>query len=475
MFRTILHPGAFLVIGLFFFLSCKSSFHTEAPTHSVVPSPAFRELSNLNAPIRIDLKALEKIVNEKYKSLLYEDNSFDNNNRDNIILRIDKRNKILIGSEGGKIQVQVPMKIKLKYRFSKRVLGMDLETIQDANLNVSIKLSSKPEMSKTWKPGVKTTTDIQWDDLNDFNFGIDISKGINEIIKGQLQKISALIDEQMVQAIDLKKEVAEYWGMMQAPFLMDQENSAWLVAEPKSVYMTPFLCENNKVSFELGVKSFVEVIMGDKPIRPAASPLPDLIILKDLPDDFSLSLGAELGYRQMEQIINKQVKDSSFFFDGNKSHVTIKSVEIYGAGNNLIVGVDLDGKVKSGILGKKISGKFFFQGQPVYDSLAQAIRIQNFDFDMKSKDVLLKAANWLVVNKKFRQNMEKKLVFPVSAQLAQARELATKAMNQRINGLANVSGQLTHLEPMSIQMMEKAVRLNIRAKGKVQLGLEGMD
>jgi hypothetical protein len=455
--------------------SCKSTLNTEAPRKTVDEYITDRQLSAFNIPISISLKDLQKNINNLYKSILYEDNSFDNNGKDNLIFRIEKTSEIVIGSSAGKINVKLPLRVKAKYRFAKRVLGVDLETVQDANFNITVNLNSKPEISPDWKTKVKTTTDIQWHDLSDFDFGIDISKGINEIIKGQIESVSALIDKQITESLDLKKMVGEQWKKLHEPILMDETMSAWLVIEPKLVYLTPFKCEGNKVDFKLGFKSFIGMVLGDKPVTPAAGSLPNLMQMNDLKDEFSLSLSTDLGFRQIENIINKQIADSTFLFDDKVSFITIKKVEVYGSNEKLIMGVDLKGRVKSGIITKKIEGKFFFQGVPVYDNIKKTISIKDFDFEIKSRDVLLKAAKWMVVNKKFKQNIEKKMVFPVSEQLKQANILANKSVNQRVNGFVSLSGQIIELEPTDISLSEKSIRLNIKALGNLQVALDQFD
>jgi len=395
--------------------SCKTTqLQVQKPTETINKTTAEKVFSTVNLPISINLKNVEKEVNTQFKTTLYDDQSFENNNKDNLILRIDKRSNILVNTVDNKIQIKAPLFIKLKYKIGKEVMGVDLSHIQDANFNINVTAISKVEITKDWKIKIKTEPIIKWEDAPGSAFGIDLNKIIDFIIKQKIDDLSKMIEDQITKAIDVKQIISDNWKLIQQPIELDKTLKAWLYIQPQDVSITPFKCANNKIEFKTGLNSYIDIRIGDNKEEIKPKNLPSLKVENNLQDDISIALAFELPYSELNNIVNKQVKDSTFVFDNGKSTIKINNVEFFGSESNVMLGLDIDGNVKKGFFGKKIKGIVYLSGQPYYNPADKTISIKNFDFDLKSRDILLKSASWIIDNKKFRTNIESQLVFPIS-------------------------------------------------------------
>jgi hypothetical protein len=72
-------------------------------------------------------------VNKRLTGQLYADTSFEDNDRDNLMLFASKTDSIIVGFENNFLTYRVPLKIYLKKRYSVQLLGMDIGDIKDAN------------------------------------------------------------------------------------------------------------------------------------------------------------------------------------------------------------------------------------------------------------------------------------------------------------------------------------------------------
>jgi hypothetical protein len=138
-----------------------------------------------------------------------------------------------------------------------------------------------------------------------------------------------------------------------------------------------------------------------------------------------------------------------------------------------MIALDIDGKVRKGIVGKNIKGIVYATGIPIYNAKSKTIEIKQFDFELKTRDILLKAASWLVKSKSFKENVESKLVFPIEDKLTQARITANDAVNKKMIDNIDIKGFVKNLEPGNIYITPTAIKLNIVTDGNLEINLNG--
>jgi len=466
--------SVFIAFAISYFTSCKTTeLQVQKPTENISQNANEKVSSSINLPISINLKDVENDVNAQFKTTLYDDQSFENNGKDNLIIKIDKRNKILISTIDNKLQVNAPLSVKLKYRFEKQVLGMDLSHVQDASFNVVVNILSKVEITKDWKLKIKAEPTLKWEDSPGKSLGIDLNKAIDYVIKQRVDDISKMIEDAIVEAVDIKKLMADNWKLVQQPIEIDQILKAWLYIQPQEISLSPFVFANNKMEFKTALNSYIDVKVGANKEEIKAKALPQLKVQNIAQNDVSIALAFEMPYSEINSLVNKQFKDSTFVFDNGKSVIKINNIEIFGSENNLVMGLDIAGKVKKGIIIRVIKGIVYLTGQPFYNSDNKSIAIKNFDFELKSRDVLLKSASWLVNNKNFRSDIEKQLVFPIKTELEEAKKLANSAINYKINESTKLNGTIENIEPSDVFIKTDAIKIIIKAIGNLQMQVTG--
>jgi len=93
---------------------------------------------------------------------------------------------------------------------------------------------------------------------------------------------------------------------------------------------------------------------------------------------------------------------------------------LYGMDNeNLVIKVSFEGSEK---------GIFYLTGKPVFDVATKIIELRDLDFDIKSKNTLLRTAAWLF-NKRIVNELKKYSRFDLSSYI----NTAITSINQQLN------------------------------------------
>jgi uncharacterized protein DUF4403 len=126
-----------------------------------------------------------------------------------------------------------------------------------------------------------------------------------------------------------------------------------------------------------------------------------------------------LNYDSLSNIVSSQLKDRRFDLTSSK-YIIVKDCMLYGMDNeNLIIKVSFEGSEK---------GIFYLTGKPVFDASAKIIELKDLDFDIRSKNTLLKTAAWLF-NKRIVNELKKYSRFDLTSYVS----TAITSVNQQLN------------------------------------------
>lgn len=434
-----------------------------------------KKLSYINIPITISIKDVENMINKEYEDVIYEDMSFDDNEKDDLKVKVQKRKKIIVGTMDDKVKVIIPLKIWAAKQVRQSVLGRELKQSADTEFEVTIIYNIDMRIKSDWTLYSQTTGKFKWDKKPYISVGglidIPLENQIEAPLKDQVDLIAKDIDKAIKDAIDLKAIGTEAWSMAQEPMLMDSTTNAWLYINPKTVYSTPLRLKYGKAQFELGISTYVSNTFGEEKKEVEVSSLPTLKIVKSIPDDFNIALSAIASYDGIRDILQAQFVNQTFTQEDQI--ITITDMDFIGGADKVVIKVGIDGRLKKGILKKRVKGVLYLEGIPYYDSTDMSIKIQDLDYTLATRDVLLKTAKWLS-NKKIKQMMADNLVFPVGDQVAEAKIMIEKELKSvEVNEYATVSGTLRDLHPQGIYLTKDAIQVVILADGKINMRVGG--
>ena len=147
---------------------------------------------------------------------------------------------------------------------------------------------------------------------------------------------------------------------------------------------------------------------------------------------FNIFLDAVLNYDSLSNILNAQLKGKEFDLSKGKSKkvLVVEDCRIYGTGNEKLI-------IKMGFSGSN-SGIAYFTGKPFYDANKKMIEVRDIDFDVKTKSLLLKSADWLF-NKRIINEIARVSHFDLSNYIDTAKILINKQLNTEwIKGVKSI-------------------------------------
>ncbi len=428
-----------------------------------------KHLSTLNVPVEMPVSELELQLNNSIKGLIYEDNSYEDD-QDNLKARVWKLDRIRIAAKDSTFLFEVPLKIWVSAGYKISPLGITMSGYKDTEFSIRLRLISKIGISSSWQVHSDTYVD-SYDWITEPNvkvgtFKIPIKAMVSRLLNRNFEKISTAIDEQINGTIDLKKYAEVAWNLARQPVLLSKEYDTWLVVQPSSVTMTPLLVSGNILRATIGVQAFTQTVTSvEKPTVPKASGLPQLQILDKVPGNFKIGLISLISYEEASRLASKNFSGKSYSFVKGQYTVQVTGIEMYGQNERLVIKVNLTGS---------INGYIYLKGVPYYDPATQMLSLKDLDYDLDTKNSIIRTANWLLQGK-FSKMMENALVFPVGEQISSTRKIIQQLIKSyKVTDGIQLKGELSEIAPDRVYLTPKHLYSVVFAQGNVSLKVHGL-
>ncbi len=459
--------------------ACKVK-NVDAPKPSIGTSKIVaRPLSNINLPISIQISDLEQSLNKQFSGVLYNDDSYENNNNDNLVLRVSKIGDFKVSSNVDKINITAPLEIYVKGRLKKDFFSMfeqnvGIDQSKDALFKINVSISSKISVDQNWNIITKSEVAFQWKERPYLELGpvkIPIGTIIESAVNTQIKKINEQLDSEVSRLVKIKPYAEQYWTLIQKPIILSDVIKSYLQIRPEIVSISSIRSDGKKMLFYLGMKSDLSIQSGIAPTNIEFKPLPKLQTQQKTDSAFNLYLGASIAFNDATEIAKKEFNGKTFTFENGMQSVTINDINIYNNGDKLGMMLDINGIVKDGLFKKKFKGIVYAYGTPAYDEKNQTLYIKDFDFDIKSKDVLVGTAEWLFKGA-FRKQIENSLKYPLSSELERAKITAQKSLDDLKFEKFSLKGKIEKFEPYGVQIIDNRMEVVVQAKGHLNFQLK---
>ncbi|GFO57939.1 hypothetical protein GMST_02640 [Geomonas silvestris] len=332
-------------------------------------------------------------------------------------------------------------------------------------LPVKLRFRAAASIGSDWR----VSADIRYQGLSDLfaeQIGIGpLSIKPRAVIEGLTQPLqqvlSSQVNKQLNDSFSLKAKLAKAWEAAQKPILVDQKLNAWLRLSPREVNLFPLRAQNNRVSLAVGIVTYAEVILGQQPQHAAPLlPLPPLKLVNSLDRTFRIAVNADLYYKDLCTAAAPFLLNKEFNSEGKK--VVVKSFELYGNGDKFVIKVVTEGS---------LDGTFYLTGKPRFDSRKNVLSVEEVDFDLQTKSLLLQSADWLL-HSTIRDRIQERLNLDLSKQLEESRELAGKAIAQRkLLDEVSLKGEIKSLKLGEFLLGPDRISLQAVAEGESALVL----
>lgn len=439
--------------------SCKTTLQIEPPRESYLPSNLTPATSELPLLVEVDVKKLESAINQKINGLVFEGDKL--NNQD-LSIKIWKAQNFSFNVKNNVIEYRVPLKLWTRFAWSVDKFGLSMGDTYEATGSIALNYKTTIEIDKNWKLVAKTTSHgFQWIDTPKLNV-IGVSVPITPIATIALQQseelITSQIDAILAQAINIKKYVAMAWKEAQKPMQVSPENDLWVRISPKNVYVSPFTTNGQKLYVAISIQAVIESFMGVQPVQNKLTTLPPFTVSANQPKDFNLNIATDITYEKISELAKSQLQNKTFS-EGNKS-ITITDLSVFGSEGKAIFVADVIGSIK---------GRIYFTGTLGYNAETMSIEVLQPEFDIKTKNALVKSANWLL-NGFIIKKITPYLTYPVQDELTTMKTEANKMLtNYKVYDGVDLTGKLHTISVQRIDLVPGAIRLHANVGGNIAL------
>jgi hypothetical protein len=293
-------------------------------------------------------------------------------------------------------------------------------------------------------------------------WGQDITKDVLNGLKEELDTAKTAM-ERSYGTIDLKPQFQQVWNQLNKTYNIYE--MGWLMINPQRMRINTLYAKDDSLFVNLGLSA--------RPVVSSEKPKEYMTLLPPLgpasrQQGFSIFVDAMLNYDSLSNILNRHVAHQSYDFNKGpvKKKFIIDECHLYGTGNEkLIIKVKFSGTD---------NGIFYLTGKPVYDKQSHVLEIKNIDFDIKSKDALLKTSEWLF-NRRIINEIGKNTRFDLNAYIDSAKTTITQQLNHEwVKGIRS-AGKINDIQLIGIYPLNQSLVIRSNCSGDLAVLVESVN
>jgi hypothetical protein len=456
--------GAICAGSLWLFSAC-GSIQPEAPTtaNQIVPVKPMPSLaSTINIPIRVELKPFIKLADQSF------DKEFKGADNPCSGLRYQyklKREPIQLSGKGK----TVFLGLDVAYGFSGEYCagcvfdncinppipfscGWGEETLRRAK----IKLKSDVELTSNYR--IKSSTSFTEFTPIDPCRVTFAQININDVLMGQIRpelgNLAKMIDTEIGKQ-DLKPYILPVWKALQEDIQIP--STGYLRFQPQSLSVSEINMNGSMLNFNVGLTAIPTI--QSTPWNKPSSGLPTLSPYKK-GSGFEVYTDLKMNYDSLSKQLFDIMKTESYAL--GKEKINITSLRLFPAGEKLGVAVGFAGTKK---------GMFYLLGNPAFDNSKASLALKNVEYDIATKNVLIKTAKWMM-DETIRKKLEEQMVFDLSDLMNLTKKSIAESLNQTMDGGVKIKGTLKSLEISGWSLQQDALWVRAKTLGDIQVIME---
>ena len=460
-----------MVLIVLILASCKTNLKTERPdiNNEKIEIPVAE--SYINIPIQINLFNLSSDANKEVPQLLYNQDSIDVGSNVKIDLEIKRKGKISITTNKGNINTSIPIHVQGKASFSMKACGIcpRIEKSQDFDADLTILTSTKLAIDEQWNIKTQTTTDFIIDKapcINIIGIPICFATITREKLKKFLPSINSLIDEKINKSYNLKEEAEKYWKLITQPMqVLTNPINIWVVIQPTEFnFAPPISLDYNNIVITLGLKSKIRTVVGNKPDLSDSTTLPPVKNVPVKDNKFEINIPIAIDLNEVRKITEQELNGKTYTIPSLNRNVYVKDMNLIGSGKTLII--------KANIESKKIRGDVYILADPLYIDSTRCLKVENLRFDIKTNNVLVNKADWLI-NSFFIKSIQKKIIYDLGKNIDIMRNQLEKSISALpFSDRITLKAEISKFDIHDIFFDPGFAYLNVKVSGGLSVNLK---
>lgn len=425
----------------------------DRPMESYEKIPVENPISEINIPIRINKKEIEKQLNAQLAGDFYKDNNAAD---DGLMVRATKHGDIAIEFHEDEIFYRVPVDLWIQ-----KSLAI---TTAEATGSIDLTFKTAYQLQRNWALDTQTeVTGFEWTKKPVLKVGfatLPVESIANLILDKIKYQITAAIDQQVKNSLNLTETINDTWLLLHKPIELSHEYNTWLLPNPQALSLSPLQTDGDTLETNVHVKVRPQVYIGEKPSTPLASELPTFQYADKKDEDFQIKIITEIPFVEAEKMALAGLRGQTFSQGGRS--VTITDIEVFGQGNKIVIGTEMTGAY---------NGKVYLKGKPEFSEKRNKIELKDVDFDFSSKKFLLGSLSWLFKGK-FKDVIQENLDFQLLTNVSEMKKtIESQLSNYAVAPGVVMNGNLDDLAVQKIYVTTDAIRLTVALEGKLKVNV----
>jgi hypothetical protein len=290
----------------------------------------------------------------------------------------------------------------------------------------------------------------------------DITKQVMNGLKTELDAAKAALDKSY-GTVDLRPKFQQVWDQLKKAY--DVYGMGWLQINPQKIRINNLFAKNDSLYVYLGL-SAKPVISFERPLEQTSS----VPAISDFSrwQGFNVFLDAVLNYDSLSTILNRRLANKKFDFNKGpvKKKFIIDDCRLVGEGNEkLIIKINFSGTNE---------GVIYLTGKPAYNTKTRFLEVRDIDFDIKSKNALLKTAEWLF-NKRITNEISKFTKYDLTSFIDTAKAGINQQLNREwIKGIRSY-GNIEDIKLVGFYPLSHFLVIRSNCTGNLSVKVESVD
>jgi hypothetical protein len=367
-------------------------------------------------------------------------------------VKVYKRNPIKLSGKDNELKYRIPLSIQVVYD------AMVTNVLASGEIELEAKTSFK--ISKDWT--LKTQTDVTnyvWIKKPVAQVvGVNIPLGslADVILNNSKSYLGKQMDETTSSYFDLKSIVSSAWNSISRILSVSEEYKTWLSVNPSKVTMAPLIIQGDSILSNLSLMAKPQLSIGDKPRENMVNKIPDYSQVLNDNLRTLLVLRTKLPFSETKNLTLKQVGGQTF--SSGKKSVTVVDVNYFGINNKLGVELTLSGVYK---------GKIFLTGTPQIEAKTNLINLPDLDFNLETKNFLVKSAGW-ILKSNLRRMIQENINFYLTLNLNETKKELEKQLNDYPLATGfKMKSRIDQLSVENIQITPEGIMVDLAIGGNL--------
>lgn len=422
--------------------------------------------SSVTIPVDLPMTEIQRLVNQQITGALYEDQSYEDHNNDQLKTRVEKDGDIVLKSlTNNRLMFSVPLKVWAE----KGVGTLGVYSYQQTNFKVVMNFISAIDLQPNWALKSSTTTaGFVWKEKPVLDYGkikIPITSIIEDILVKQQKDFTGIMDAQIQQKMNLQPYLVTAWNNFANPIQVSEEYNTWLKITPQSIKMSPLEFYADKIKSTISVDLLSETYTGVKPTpNPFVKAIPSYISSQNLGKNFVMKTTANIPFSEATNIAKKQFEGKDFDFSNGKSKIRVEEIKVYPEYENVVIEIRTSGKV---------NGTSYIKGLPVYDAQKHKIAFTKTDFNLKTRNIFQKALTSIFEGKIVKM-IEQEFGIPLQDIETSSKKSIEESFNKEYHVGLKLQGKVMDLKPTQFFVNPNSITTVIDINANLNLKIEGL-